>query len=616
MTDKRDLKALVRERMAKTGESYVTAKRAMKANAERCDTKYGECVLPKGHHSEEHGDDHKAANGSYWNVGTTITDPPKLSATDLMRKAFAAWGITVGEGGKLTAPDGRELKAKWSPENTENIVQDLKAFHGIDGEVELARAMMDAVFASLFGKDAEQPKSPELLWQGIGSNNAVFLTDFDRKLMADSLEYRLTPEEKQRILTGPTPADLKRKQELSDEERAKLEEAAAKEPDCTCGEEWGANLDCKFHHPPIVEAPAKAPESIDVAQKLVARAIADHATGVRGVMTIDTGDMTPEQALRVVTATKTQYRAALGKPPLDDKGLCLLCAKAPSHCECEGSKPPWGKAGLCVMCGRNVTCACPVDPAGTTYARCTNADCGKVYRVRLTQSRRCEHCSASPVEVLDPDARTFTTKDGFLTAKEPTAAELFSDDPNHEEDTACSCGDGDDPDCLFCHPLTSKDSVFRVDPETEAVREAQTSQIAAMPAVPVADLVPMLEALKYINGGDAHPDEARAEAREVLEDFDKKHPGVLTALVDPREDEDADPEAVVVVVNGQPFNVAEKVLDYPAVLALAKYDPERVLSVTYRAKSGNWKREGILSPGQSVEVLPGMVFNVADTSRA
>lgn len=111
MTKKKDLKVLVRERQAKTGESYMVAKRAVLARGDEglkpperatlldetkyfvgadgltrredgtvvqkydrvelgCDTLYGECVLPKGHRSDEHGDDHQKADGTWWNVGT------------------------------------------------------------------------------------------------------------------------------------------------------------------------------------------------------------------------------------------------------------------------------------------------------------------------------------------------------------------------------------------------------------------------------------------------------------------------------------------------------------------------------------------------------------------
>lgn len=56
--------------------------------------------------------------------------------------------------------------------------------------------------------------------------------------------------------------------------------------------------------------------------------------------------------------------------------------------------------------------------------------------------------------------------------------------------------------------------------------------------LPTSSIVPMLELLKYINGGDAHIDEAREGAHEVLTAFDKLHPEVLTALHTPEVDVD------------------------------------------------------------------------------
>lgn len=72
---------------------------------------------------------------------------------------------------------------------------------------------------------------------------------------------------------------------------------------------------------------------------------------------------------------------------------------------------------------------------------------------------------------------------------------------------------------------------------------------------------------------------------------------------------------VLAILNGRPVGLP-KVATYRDVLIAEGFDAERVLSVTYRAKNGKWKFEGILSPGQAVEVFPGMIFNVADTSNA
>jgi multiubiquitin len=75
---------------------------------------------------------------------------------------------------------------------------------------------------------------------------------------------------------------------------------------------------------------------------------------------------------------------------------------------------------------------------------------------------------------------------------------------------------------------------------------------------------------------------------------------------------------IAITVQGKPHDLpgtAPLYLPYARVVELAGYDPNRILSVTYR-RGPLGKPEGILSKGESVEVVPGMVFNVADTSGA
>jgi hypothetical protein len=67
-------------------------------------------------------------------------------------------------------------------------------------------------------------------------------------------------------------------------------------------------------------------------------------------------------------------------------------------------------------------------------------------------------------------------------------------------------------------------------------RKSTTKARPKLPkTLPTKSVVPLLELLKYINGGDAHPDEMREGAREVLDVFHKKHPEVLTALHSPSD---------------------------------------------------------------------------------
>lgn len=265
--------------------------------------------------------------------------------------------------------------------------------------------------------------------------------------------------------------------------------------------------------------------------------------------------------------------------------------------------------GVCVYCGRmphwfqssKDSCDCPADPPDTKYARCTNCDLS--YKIHASRSRRCERCLHTPVEIVDmvercsnassvSDSRCVFVEghkepcryethkhprldrdvNGRLR-REPTADELGNE-------ATCSCGgaarlgpgasiQADDPDCLFHHPLTSADA-------------------------------------------------ARDE--------------------------------VQIVVNGVQAS-APTYLSYFQLLKLGGFDPTRTLSVTFKGKllapcddcdpqhPGRWfdashsayrtcercrgsgrrvteERQGILGPKNVVEVLPGMVFNVADTSGA
>lgn len=621
-----------------------------------------------------------------------LPQKPKLNATALMKKAFEAWGITTGADGKLTGPDGRELKKRWSAENTETLVEDLKAFHGVNGEVELARLMMDSVFVSLFGEDPEPPKPPEVLWKG--GTQVVYEPDaFELALMESAKAMGPKPTER-RPVEGPTPTQLPDLRGLRNESQLPSGPGDGITPDstCICGASLGANASCPFHHPPVVPVdigsvalptpgdvsiqsrdggdgttdfwltrggrdvyrlgykdragntvlatdatctcPAKdgarqdcefhhpkhRGESVDVARKLLDQAIADHATGVRTVVTVDVGELSPDEATRVVAGMKTRFNAELAGNP-NARGKC----------------PPF-RDGVCVMCGRMPhACGCGADPLGTTYARCTN--CDLVYRLYPTKSRTCEHCGHSPVEIIPVEG------DGALCAVVSSATGQrctlpeghAADSPTRfhrfevargvirignrvlrgEERTAYMKKHG-------IKPLTEEelDELKRqADPVRGRTEHAVmiddanlfSSELEALPPVPVKDLVPVLEALKYINSGDAHADEAQAEAREVLEDFDKKHPKVLTALMDPRDDEDFDPEEPVeCIVNGKLVTLPRDT-SYREVVQAAGYDGERVLSVTYRKGK---HVGGILHVGEPILVEAKMIFNVADTSRA
>lgn len=86
-------------------------------------------------------------------------------------------------------------------------------------------------------------------------------------------------------------------------------------------------------------------------------------------------------------------------------------------------------------------------------------------------------------------------------------------------------------------------------------------------------------------------------------------------------------EAMKIILNGREVLVGETSrltlgdpdahLSYEAVVKLAGHDPSRILTVTYRTRrQGDAQRQGSLIPGQTTKVEDGMVFDVADTSRA
>ncbi len=78
-------------------------------------------------------------------------------------------------------------------------------------------------------------------------------------------------------------------------------------------------------------------------------------------------------------------------------------------------------------------------------------------------------------------------------------------------------------------------------------------------------------------------------------------------------------KATTVVVNGREKKVHTKELTFEQVVALAFDTPptgENVaITVTYRRGHGN-KPEGSLTPGNSVKVKEGMIFNVTATDKS
>ena len=80
-----------------------------------------------------------------------------------------------------------------------------------------------------------------------------------------------------------------------------------------------------------------------------------------------------------------------------------------------------------------------------------------------------------------------------------------------------------------------------------------------------------------------------------------------------------DKKTVTIIVEGTPHQWPKDDIAYEQVVALEVPDyaqhPEITYSVTYKRGHGN-KPEGILSPGSSVKVKEGMIFNVSATGES
>jgi hypothetical protein len=80
-----------------------------------------------------------------------------------------------------------------------------------------------------------------------------------------------------------------------------------------------------------------------------------------------------------------------------------------------------------------------------------------------------------------------------------------------------------------------------------------------------------------------------------------------------------DPKTVTIVVEGTPHPWPKDDITYAQVVTLEVPDypahPEITYSVAYKRGHGE-KPEGVLSPGGSVRVKDGMVFNVSPTGQS
>jgi hypothetical protein len=71
-----------------------------------------------------------------------------------------------------------------------------------------------------------------------------------------------------------------------------------------------------------------------------------------------------------------------------------------------------------------------------------------------------------------------------------------------------------------------------------------------------------------------------------------------------------------IIVNGRPRVVTTKTVSYEDVVRLAyENPPQHLLTLTFY-RGPFRKSEGSLTPGESINVKDGMVFNVSDTYRS
>lgn len=68
-----------------------------------------------------------------------------------------------------------------------------------------------------------------------------------------------------------------------------------------------------------------------------------------------------------------------------------------------------------------------------------------------------------------------------------------------------------------------------------------------------------------------------------------------------------------VILNGEQITIASGVVTYEYLAARAGFDPKSILSITYRGTGGLC---GSLTPGESVMLGLGMIFNVVRTGGA
>lgn len=72
-----------------------------------------------------------------------------------------------------------------------------------------------------------------------------------------------------------------------------------------------------------------------------------------------------------------------------------------------------------------------------------------------------------------------------------------------------------------------------------------------------------------------------------------------------------------IIINTEPYEWDKDTIEYGELVKLANKPSTVYYSVTYRMKHADgWKKDGILSVGQIIEVIEGTIFDIYFTGNA
>lgn len=637
---------------------------------------YGECVLPNGHRSDEHGDDHQSPDGTWWNVGRSNekTEPPKGKRVECIfcsegfdtvrelkihsarcqkhpavieaRRLRLLGSLTVVELTEKLADIESKLRSAGVPEKLLQHGPDdsdaarvlaqydavaLRGFGDLVPEqfaewAEVARALaraemraereQEAAYATA-ARVAAPPE--EILYRSGGRVFSVTRTAAEAAMMEEAREIagKVAALGLPNPLNGPRPTDLMFSD--SDAYRELVEQAKAVMPDprangCICPDpEYGTEAGCKFHHPPIVTEP-KVTEPEGVVAK-------------GGLSEPGSVDVARKLLDKAVEARGAGGAKSILTARIDETIDVVKAAReASSAVGLRPSCPPIVN-GVCVYCGRMPhACKCDADPPGTSYARCTN--CDLTYKLFPTKSRTCERCHHSPVEILDHvkrcTVRSSITDDLCVLADGhgPHRPDRFHQFPSRADSPLSGFVMGRDGRCIKCQkfPNDCRCEALTMAEVTRAMDEAVRPKVEAVEAqfrfngrtFPM-DREPTFTELLPLAMSEAVPACSCGGATRIGPGAEVLHDDPDCAFHHPLTAEDSRFYVPVeVVLNGMPGKLPRWVT-YERLMRELKIDPERSLSVTYRSKT----KSGTLWRGKAaVFVEEGAIFNAMATGNA